>query len=206
MLPLSATRCAPLARHPAVTGSREACRSPSGDLQPLCQPATWARPGSSRASTGVAAASPAGAQGLGGCWPDEPWTSGEHPIPAEGAGVPSPQAQNPSWEAGCPKRPGYLLLGQNSQRQDHPGVYEVEGEHRRTMGPSRKPAAASDNAGDAQLARAPARQGVASSRRRAPRRAPDTPAFLTVQQLPWAGRVGGALSGGGGGDRHTATS
>lgn len=177
-----------------------------GRLQPLCQPAMWARPGSGRASTGVAAASPAGAQGLGGCWPDEPWTSGEHPIPAEGAGVPSPQAQNPSWEAGCPKRPGYLLLGQNSQRQDHPGVYEVEGEHRRTTGPTRKPAAASDNVGDAQLARAPARQGVASSRRRAPRRAPDTPAFLTVQQLPWAGRVGGAVSGGGGGDRHTATS
>ena len=194
----------PAAPQPSLGHRRPAGPLQGGRLQPLCQPATWARPGSSRASTGVAptlaAASPAGAQGLGGCWPDEPWTSGELPDPAEGPGVPSPQAQNPSWEAGSPKRPGYLLLRQNSQRQDHPGVYEVEGEHRRTTGPTRKPPAASDTAEDARRAGAPARRGVASSARRAPMRAPDTPTFLTVQQLPCAGRVGGPFLGEGEGE------
>ena len=123
-----------------------------------------------------------GAQGPGSCWAEEPWQSREHPNPAEGAGVLSPQAQTPSWEAESPQRPEYLLSGQNGRRQEHLGVYEVEGEHGGTTG---QPGSWWR---ERQCGGCLARQGVASSPRRVLRRAPDSP---------------GGPSLPGGGDRYT---
>ena len=95
----------------------------------------------------------------------------------------SPQAQNPSWEAESPKCPEYLLSGQSGRRQEHLGVYDVEGEHGGTTG---QPGSWWR---ERQCGGCLARQGVASSPRRVLRRAPDNPGGPSLL---------------GGGDRYTA--
>lgn len=113
-------------------------------------------------------------QSCGGVGPREPLGRGTlevrgAPQPCRGSWLPSPQAQNPSWEAESPKHPEYLLSGQNGWRQEHLGVYEVEGEHGGTTG---QPGSWWR---ERQCGGCLARRGVASSPRRVLRRAPDSP-------------------------------